>query len=271
MFKFFRTTKLSFLLLAAAGLLIFLHYISILKPIENIVIRIFSPVQIKFYDVGTKINDLYSSRFNIKDIKNENEKLKLSVVQLTTQNAELKVKLQENLEQSKQCKFAESANLDSISAKVIGKNPEANLQSIIINKGEADGIIAGLPAISDDGIIIGKVLLAKKNSSEVIIISDSRSQIASMILNESNSKGVVAGEHGLSLKMELIPKNELVKEGDIVVTSGLEPLIPRGLVIGKVSRIVVEPNTFFQTAYLQSLVKLDNLTVISVVRNKFND
>ncbi|MFA6321869.1 MAG: rod shape-determining protein MreC [Candidatus Buchananbacteria bacterium] len=268
MFKLLRKTKLSILLLAAAILLIFLHYTTILVPAENLLIRIISPLQARIYLFGSGINDLYSSRFNVSEIKSENEKLNQAVTQLTTENAGLKVKLEENLEQAKQCKFAQAAALESIPAMVIGKNPEPNLQSIILNKGEADGVAVGLPVISDSGIIVGKILYTKKNSSEAIIISDSRSQIAATILNESSSRGVVAGEHGLSLKMELIPKNEIVKEGDVVITSGTEAQIPRGLVIGKVSRIISEPNTFFQTAYLQSLVKLDSLTIVSVVKNQ---
>ena len=89
--------------------------------------------------------------------------------------------------------------------------------------------------------------------------------------NETKSQGVVIGEHGLSLKMELIGQNEVVKEGETVVTSGLEPTIPRGLVIGKISRVLAEPNSFFQTAFIQSLVKVDSLVVVSVLKSVNDD
>ena len=98
-----------------------------------------------------------------------------------------------------------------------------------------------------------------------LLIYDSYSRMAALIQNESQSKGIVMGEHGLSLKMELIPKNELIKENDIVVTSGLEQNIPQGLVIGKISRFLNEPNDFFQTAWLQSPIKVDNLIFVSVL------
>jgi len=183
----------------------------------------------------------------------------------------LRLKLQENEEQSKQCQFVSEAKLDAVVTRIIGKNPEPNMQSIILDKGQKDGIIPGLPVISEKGIIVGKIHAVKNLSSEAILINDSRSQIAGLILNQANSKGVVSGEHGLSLKMELIPLNEGVSVGDIVTTSGIEALIPRGLIVGKVNRIVAEPNSFFQTVYLQSLVKLDNLTIVSVIKRQKND
>ncbi len=259
------------MLLAAVILLIFLHYISVLSFFEDRLIRLFSPINAGIYSVGSGFNDLYSTRFNISQIKAENEKVKESLIQLSIENASLRLKLQENEEQTKQCQFVSEASLESVSARVIGKNPEPNMQSIILDKGQKDGIVAGLPVISDKGVIVGKINAVKAMSSEAILINDSRSQIAALILNHANSKGVVSGEHGLSLKMELVPLGEEVKEGDIITTSGIESLIPRGLIIGKVNRIVSEPNTFFQTIYIQSLVKLDNLTIVSVIKNVKND
>jgi rod shape-determining protein MreC len=65
--------------------------------------------------------------------------------------------------------------------------------------------------------------------------------------------------------MELIPQGDTVKTGSTVVTSGLELMIPRGLVLGEVSRVEVEPTSLFQTAYLKPFVKNDSLTVVSVI------
>lgn len=271
MWKFLRRTKLSVLLLAAVILLIFLHYISVLSFIEDRLIKLLSPINASIYSVGAKFNDLYSSRFNIGQIKSENEKMKESLAALSLENAELRLKIKENEEQASQCQFVSETKLDAIGARIIGKNPEPNMQSIIIDKGSNDGLVVGSPVISDKGVIVGKINAVKSMSAEAILINDSRSQIAALILNQSFSKGVVSGEHGLSLKMELVPLNETVKEGDIITTSGIEPLVPRGLVVGKVNRIVADPNTFFQTIYIQSLVKLDNLTVVSVIKGRKND
>lgn len=252
-------------------LLIFLHYFGALNFLENILIRIFSPAQSAIYSLGAKINGLYSNSMSGGNLVEKNKELEDKVNQLIIENAQLKTVLAESKQIDEQYSFLEREGLQGIIARVIGENPEPNLQSIILNKGSNDGIKIDMPLIVSEGIMIGKISKVKANSSEAILLNDSLSRIAAIIQNESNSKGVLVGEHGLSLRMELIPQNEKVNEGDIVVTSGLEPTIPKGLVIGKVTQIFSEPNSFFKVARIQPLTRLDNLTIVSVLLVKNGD
>jgi cell shape-determining protein MreC len=66
--------------------------------------------------------------------------------------------------------------------------------------------------------------------------------------------------------MELIPQNEVVTEGDAVTTAGIEPTIPRGLLIGQVSRIESESGELFQTIRVRSLVNVNELTAVSIIK-----
>ena len=270
MFRFFKTLKPSFILLAVVILLIFLHYVGVLRPIESIVVKIFSPVQHQIYSLGTRINGLYSHPGSA-NLAQDNEELKKEVNRLIVENVQLKTIIEENQQLLAERDFLESNGLQAITAKVIGQNPQANLQALILDKGSKDGVTLDLPLITSGGVMVGKISKVNRSYSEAILINDSQSSVAVMIQNEDNSKGVLVGEHGLSLKMELIPQNEIVKQNDLVITSGLEPNIPRGLVIGKVSRVATEPNSAFQTAWLQSLVRVDNLLIVSVLKNSNYD
>ncbi len=271
MLKFLRTRPLALVLLAVTVLLIFLHLVGILKPVEGLVFRIFSPLQHRIYAWGSGFNNIYSSLTSRGNLVEENSRLQTQVATLAAANAQLKVKLEESGQLEVQRNFLESLGIKAIAARVIGKNPEANWQSIILDKGEKDGIKVGMPLIVGEGIMVGKIFSVNANNSQAILINDARSRVAAIIQTATNSQGVVVGEHGLSLKMELIPQNEVIREGDLVITSGLEPSITRGLVIGKISRIESESNNLFQTAYIQSLVKIDNLTVVSILINQFNE
>lgn len=234
-------------------------------------IFILTPVQSSVYRLGSGINQLYTGFGGNHDLAKENEDLTKQVNELMVQNSQLKTMIEINGEVSVQQKFLENSGLKAITATIIGRNPEPNLQSIIIDKGSNDGIKPDLPLITADGVMVGKILNVKGNSSEAILVNDSRSRIAAVIQNEAGSKGAVIGEHGLSLRMELIPQNDKVSEGDVVITSGIEPNIPRGLVIGRVSRVITEANGFFQTALLQSPVKIDSLIVVSIVTNTYDN
>src|SRR3989344_3593000 len=118
---FGKPVKLSVALLAVVILLIFLHYFKILSPIENLAVRILSPIQNKIYVLGVKINNFYSSTGFRKDLVKINLELEEKVNNLIIENSQLKMMLLEQQELDQQYNFLQSAGLDAIVAKVIGK------------------------------------------------------------------------------------------------------------------------------------------------------
>jgi len=267
----FKNAKLSLLLLVVVVLLIFLHTVGILKPIENLAVRIFSPIQRGVYALGISINNLYLTVSGSNEPLRVHQEQEKEIQELIVANARLKVQLEESQDLLDQQYFLEDFQFKSISARVIGQNPEPVIQAIILDKGSRHGVAIDMPLITSEGIMVGKIFTVKANSSEAILINDSLSEISALIQNEAQTQGVVIGEHGLSLNMGLIPQNEEIVIDDIVVTAGIEPTIPRGLVIGKVSRVVSEPNNPFQTVRVRSLVRVDKLTVVSILIGPFND
>jgi len=261
-----RQLRLSVVLLAVLVLLIFLHYLKITAPVENLVVKIISPIQSRVYGVGVKLKGIYGQSNLQRDLSSANAVLEEEVKQLTIANAQLKVILEENFQIKNQVDFLASRGLEAVTARVIGKGFSPDNQVLILDQGSESGIQIDLPVIAQDGLIIGKVLSVDGVSTKVLLINDSQSSLAVTIQNQIQTKGVVVGEHGLSLKMELIPENEDVQIGDVVITSGLEVNIPRGLIVGQVERLESEPNSFFKAAYLQPLVNFDDLTVVSVLK-----
>ncbi len=269
--KFRPSTKLPIILLAVIILLIFLHYFKILLPGENLIIKALSPIQNQVYIMGVKINNFYNTTRFRKDLVTTNLELEKKVKELTIQNAELRVLLAENQALQDQLNFLASSGLEAINAKVIGKNLQTNWQTLILDKGQKDGVQLGFPVIAQEGVIVGKVVEVGRNNCQILLINDSHSSLAATIQNQARTKGVVVGERGLSLKMELIPQDEEILVGDTVVTSGLEPNIPLGLVIGQVEQVIAEPNSFFQKAILQPLINFDDLIIVSILKNTSNE
>jgi len=271
MFKFFSKSRLSVTLLAVVILLIFLHYVGILRPIENVVIRILTPVQQRVYGVGVKINSFYSNFFINKELVNSYQDLELEIINLKVENSQLKTAIANYTDRSALEDYLTSTGFEGVTAKIIGKNPEPSRQAIILNRGSRNGVTVDSPLVTEAGIIVGKISTVKGNSSEAILVNDSGSRIAAVVQNETSSKGVVIGEHGLSLKMELLPQEDEIKVGDIIVSSGLEPSIPQGLIIGEVSQVLTEPNSLFQTARIKSLIQIDRITQVIILTNSIYD
>ena len=117
----------------------------------------------------------------------------------------------------------------------------------------------------DDGYIIGKVYKAYDKHSIVKLINDHSSQLAITILNTAKTIGIAQGEFGLGVKIDLIPQNEKIDLDDIVITSGLEDNIPRGLVVGTVEEIFGADEEIFKQASIKLPIDFDKIIYISVI------
>lgn len=265
MIKFLRSKLVMIItFLAVILLLIFFHQLNLLKPIKNVFTAIFEPVQKPLSTAGYKINNFFGYFNSLKSLKEENIKLKDEISKLILENNNLKTSLNETEILRSELEFVKKYNYRYLAAQVIGRSPD-NLQVLIINKGEVDRIKNDLPVIVNDGILIGKIIQTQKTTAKILLLTDSHSLISASIENKEKSQGVVKGEHGLSLKMDLIPQDHEVKEGQLVVTSGLESNIPVNLVIGQINQILVKKGELFKQATLTPAASFNNLQIITVI------
>ena len=89
--------------------------------------------------------------------------------------------------------------------------------------------------------------------------------MAATVLNQEGTGGITEGDLGLTLKMGFIPQSKNIKKDDIVVTSGLEYLIPRGLALGRIIEVSKDNNELWQNAVIESMADNDNLVIVSVL------
>ncbi len=230
--------------------LVFFNYLGWLNFGKKFLRQIFIPFIQHSGEFSIQIKDEYEffqNRESFFDAYRESQ-----ILLQTRDVNEVKVKLleEENLELKKILNFVEKNQYDYKISKIIGNNLEGTEKTIIIDKGEKDGIKTGSPVTVGEGILVGKVIKTEKDVSIVRLLSDNQSKIAATILNKEKSLGVVEGGYGLSVKMNFIPRNEVVQIGDLIVTSGLEENIPRGLLIGKVAALENEAYQPFQQAIL---------------------
>jgi rod shape-determining protein MreC len=125
--------------------------------------------------------------------------------------------------------------------------------------------------IVDNGLLVGKISHVELRSAIVQLLTDNKSKIAATVMNSQKSIGVVEGGYEISVQMNLIPQHELVSIGDMIITSGLETQIPRGLLIGRVEAIKKEIYQPFQQAVLTPLAPLESLTTVLVITHTTNE
>lgn len=246
-------------------LLVALHYIGILKPFEITLRKVTVPLFGGLHAFNVETGDNY--RF----FKNKDEFIKAyqqcvsSAERQTTLSADFKRLEDENVELKKQLSYVEKNKPAFVLAQVVGREISGIDQTIIINRGSNEKISLDQPVVVGNGILIGKIIKVEPDISVVRLVNDNQSRVAATILNNDKSLGIVEGGFGISLQMNLIPRDEAVQVGDRVITSGLEKGMPRGLLLGVVAGLENEAYKPFQRAILTPGTELNKLIVVSVL------
>ncbi len=214
------------------------------------------------YHIG-QAGSFFSS---IGTLKQENERLLEENANLKAGNANLADQSRENELLRKEMQLAPRDRFNLLSAEVIGRDSASSGGAILINKGTSSGVGNGMAVIVGSGVLIGRVVEVTPFSARVLLISDSASAI-NAVAGTHEARGVVRGEYGLGLVLDMVLRSDTIASGDEVITSGLGGDIPRGLLIGTVSSIELSADQLFQRATLASPIHLDRVRFVSVVVN----
>ena len=208
-----------------------------MRPVEILFEKIFSPLANFSYQQAIHLKNGLEFLLITYDLKQENRKLTEAVLKLHPATIELAQLKLENKALRQELDFLSANNLNGFGADIITKDQLFKNQFFSINRGSKDGVKAGMPATALGGHLIGVVTETKEAISVVQPITNPKTNLAAYIESQSKIQGVVKGDIDFSLTMELVPVDSGLKLGQAVLTSGLDPLIPRGLIIGKITSI----------------------------------
>ena len=210
------------------------------KKIGNSVFAVF---QIAVNSTSNFITDTLNSISELKKLKTEHDAL-LEMIQKYQLKERGFIELkQENLRLKKQLDFKISSDYILKSAEIIANEPGNVFSSIVINRGTSHGVKNNMTVIAyQNGFqgLVGKIIEEGPLTSKILPISDNLSYVAAR-MQESRYEGLINGLghiHG-SLVMNYVNKNAFksLKEGDLVITSGMQSIYPRGIYIGRIRGI----------------------------------
>ncbi|MFA6105114.1 MAG: rod shape-determining protein MreC [Patescibacteria group bacterium] len=246
-------------------LIIALHYLGWLSAVEEKIRITGLPILGSINGISIKIGDNYQFFKNRDDFIAAYEKNISNREESEVLTADVKRFSEENAELRRQLNYFQTHTQTHLLANVVGKELISSDQSIIIDRGSNDGLSEGDPAIIGNGILIGKIFKVEKSISFIRLLNDNTSRVGSTILNHDKSLGVIEGGFGISLKMNLIPRDEIILVNDQVVTSGLEEKTPRGLLIGNIAEVENEPYKPFQQAVVTPATDYSKISSVSVL------
>ena len=112
--------------------------------------------------------------------------------------------------------------------------------------------------------IVGKILEAQKTTAKVLLLID-RNSALDILVQRSRAKGIIEGRTEERCELRFVAKNEDLQNGDIIVTSGLDEIIPKGIVVGAVVNVVKNSPGFFQLVEIKPAVDFSKLEEVFVV------
>jgi rod shape-determining protein MreC len=209
---------------------------------------LFAEVQRGSSAVLSTVRNGWSHYVDLRQVRDENDRLKQQLAEAQLQLQEQRALAVRSRGLMAALELRDRSNLQTRAAEVIGAGASIDFKTLTIDKGTLDGVHADMAVLAPAGVL-GRVVLPSARASQVQLLID-RNAAAGVIIERSRSQGVVVGAGDELLRMEFVSEVADVAVGDVVATSGIDSIYPKGYVVGTVESVEKNGN-----AYKQILVR----------------
>ena len=221
--------------------------------LEAVTFGIFSEAQRAMSSAVSGVRHVWSGYVGLRHLREENDALKrdLAAAQIAAQEQRALASRARGLE--KLLELRDRTSLQTTAAEIIGTAPTPDFRTVTIDKGTRHGLRPDMAVIAPAGVV-GRIVVPSARSAKVQLLVD-RNAAAGAVVERSRAQGVVVGAGGERLEMEYVSEVYDIVVGDVVVTSGIDGIYPKGFVIGRIEslersggaykRIIVRPAVDF--------------------------
>jgi len=209
------------------------------------------------------VKGVWDDYIRLVDTNSENKQLREDIRGLNLRVLEGNEAVQANHRLERLLDMKTSVKAPTIAATVIGEDVTSWFRTLIINRGSSSGIREGMAVVSADGVV-GQTVKVSSSTARVLLLTDHASGIAATI-QRSRARGVVKGKGEMLCALEFTTREEDVKVGDTVITSGIGGVFLKGLPIGEVTMVKRGEYGIFQTVSIRPAVNLPHLEEVLVV------
>lgn len=248
------------------AMLIFANSQGYLNNSMNLTKKITAPVSLFFSQFSGQTSGFFSGIFRIGKIQKENAEFKDKVNKLEAEVAQLSEDKKENERLKTLLGFVTTNKYSYEATEVLAFDPSNLRDMVTINKGKKNGLSSGMAVISD-GFLVGRIAEVETDTAKVLLITDPTSAVP-VTVQSSSTNGIAKGQIGFGLSMEKIPQGEQIKEGDVVITSGLGGEMPKGLILGEVDKIERQENSLFVMALVRPSADTNSLSRLIVIKSQ---
>ena len=211
---------------------------------------------VPFQGLGNVFANLTSDQESLSDLKAENERLQ-------ARNAELEESEQTAKRLQDLLNLKDSYSLQSTGARIISSSTDSWSSTVTINSGSASGLTVGMPVMASNGVI-GQIVECGATSSTVRLLTDENSSVSAMV-QSSRAQGMLKGSATGQVTLDMIASDQEVSVGDVVVTSGLGGVFPKGLPLGKVTNVEKAAGSLYLQISVEVFAGTENFEEVLVI------
>ena len=188
-----------------------------------------------------------------KSVRSENLTLRADNERLSVQSLQVRETDQENRRLRRLLALRDRMPLATLTGEIIGREAGGWARSLTVNRGRADGVAQQMPVIVPEGLV-GRVAQVRSGASIVQLLNDPTSTVGAVV-QRTRTPGLVEGEPGGGVRFKFMARDgDGVAAGDLIVTSGLGTLFPKGIPVGRVTAIEDKGSALFHFAVLAPAV-----------------
>jgi len=233
-------------------------------PVGPVLLWLLRPLQVGTHALTGWIDDAQSIFSTRTGLQTENERLRKRILQLETERSRLLEadatyrRLQQLLD------LRAHLPTGTVTASIIANSASSWFQSCLLDKGSDDGVRKGMAAVTPLGIL-GQVISTAARSAKVLLITDPNSGV-DVVVQRTRARGIVSGSLEQKTIMKYVKRSEDIQVGDRLITSGLEGVFPKGLMVGTVTNVQKQHLGLFQYIEVTPAVTLSRTEEVLVVK-----
>lgn len=232
------------------------------------ILNVYEPPLHAFAYLFAGTRHLWNTYVALLQVQKENQQLSQSLDLLREKTIYTEELVLENARLRKLLQLKEQSSAGTVSAEIIGRDAIGWFKTVLINKGKNAGIKKNQAVITHQGVV-GRCIEVADNASTVLLITDINSSVDALV-QRTRSRGIVEGKGSPLCELSFISSADDVAEGDLVVTTGLCGVFPKGLSIGTVSRVEKSNLGLFHYVEVQPSINLNKLEEVTILLPESN-
>src|SRR5262245_32188347 len=207
------------------------------------------------------VRHAWNGYVDLVDVRQENARLATRIHELDEENLRLREALVAGGRLARIAEMRADFEVPMLPAQLVGSDASAFFRSVLVDRGRAQGVRSGMPVISEEGVV-GLVTATSERAARATLLLDRQTAIDGTV-QRSRTRGIVRGRGSDVIEFEF--RGADVAVGDVVITSGLDGVYPKGLRVGTVTAVAEADAGLLRTATLVPAVDFGRLEQAFVI------